>query len=268
MSDSSRATTVDQVLLQGGAASRTEARAWISQGRVAVDGRKIVSPDEWIYGGQRVSVDGKALRLGPKRHLVLYKPKGYLCTYKDSEGRPTAFDLLRDLKQKVFYTSRLEMDASGLLILTNDSALQEQLTNPESRVPETYMVKTSKLLTDEQLDHLRRGVDLEDGRTQPAVVVRVRDSEKYSFLEITIAGGRNRQVQRMVESQGAVVLKLVRTKIGPLELAGLEVGKYRYLTDEEVRSLVPLPAKALRDRRETPATPEPRGSQVWRQGKQ
>ena len=269
MADSSRAKTVDRVLSKAGLGSRTEARQWIAQGRVAVDGRKVMSPDEWVDPGQRVSFDGKPLLTAPKRYLLLYKPKGYLTTYKDPEGRPTVYALLEDVTQKVFYAGRLDMDTSGLLIMTNDSALQEHLTNPESHVPKTYLVKASKLLSDEQLDNLRRGVELDDGPTRPAVVKRVRDSEKYTFFEITITEGRNRQVRRMVESQGAVVLKLVRTKIGPLEIAGLEIGKYRFLTEDEVRSLMPRPAKVQKDRREPPPVPEQRsrGPQTRPQGK-
>ena len=273
MADSPRAKTLDRVLSKAGLGSRTEARQWIAQGRVAVDGRKVLSPDEWVDPGQRVSFDGKPLLIAPKRYLLLYKPKGYLTTYKDPEGRPTVYALLQDVTQKVFYAGRLDMDTSGLLIMTNDSALQEHLTNPDSHVPKTYLVKASKLLSDEQLDNLRRGVELDDGPTRPAVVTRVRDSEKYTFFEITITEGRNRQVRRMVESQGAVVLKLVRTKIGPLEIAGLEIGKYRYLTEEEVRSLMPRAAKspviAPKEQHEPPPAREPRsrGPQARPKGK-
>jgi pseudouridine synthase len=104
-------------------------------------------------------------------------------------------------------------------------------------VPKTYLVKSSIKLTDEQLQQLRDGIELNDGLTRPARVRRVRDSEKYTHLEITLTEGRNRQVRRMIEALGATVLKLVRVKIGPIPIAGLQIGKWRSLTPAEVRAL-------------------------------
>ena len=106
---------------------------------------------------------------------------------------------------------RLDQDTTGLLILTNDSAFGDHITSPESKVPKTYLVKASMLLDDEQLEQLRQGLALADGPTRPAIVKRIRDAAKYTFFEITITEGRNRQVRRMVEALGAKVLKLVRT---------------------------------------------------------
>jgi pseudouridine synthase len=139
--------------------------------------------------------------------------------------------------QWVFPVGRLDLDSSGLLILTNDSQFAERLTNPVHRVPKTYQVKASTLLTDEQLDLLRRGVTLSDGPTRPAVVKRLRDSAKYTFLEITLTEGRNRQVRRMVDAVGSKVLKLVRTAIGPVRIGDLPIGKQRPLTADEIRQL-------------------------------
>ena len=113
----------------------------------------------------------------------------------------------------------------------------------ESKVAKTYLVKSSMLLNDEHLDRLHNGLELADGPTRPAEVKRIRDSARYTFFEITITEGRNRQVRRMVEALGAKVLKLVRTQIGPIAIAGLEIGKHRALTPEEVRMLIGTPAK-------------------------
>jgi pseudouridine synthase len=112
------------------------------------------------------------------------------------------------------------------------------VTNPENKIDKTYLVKASTLLSGDQLEQLRNGLVLSDGPTQPAVVKRVRDSEKYTFLEITIREGRNRQVRRMIEAIGSKVLKLVRIEIGGLRIGELQIGKYRELTAEEVRQLV------------------------------
>ena len=132
---------------------------------------------------------------------------------------------------------RLDLDTSGLLILTNDTQFAERLTNPEHKVLKTYQLKASTILADEQIDQLRKGVTLVDGPTRPAIVKRLRDTAKYTFLEITITEGRNRQVRRMLEAIGSKVLKLVRTAIGGVRIGELPIGKHRPLTDEEVSHL-------------------------------
>jgi 23S rRNA pseudouridine2605 synthase len=230
--------TLERVLSKAGLGSRTEARRWIAQGRVAVDGRKTLSPDEWVDAAkQRITFDGKPLRAAEPRTILLYKPKGYITTYKDPQGRPTIYSLLGGLKEKVFSAGRLDLDTSGLLILTNNGDLLERLTNPDYHVPKTYLVKASKLLSDADLDRLRQGIELDDGPTRPAKVTRLRDSERYTHFEITLTEGRNRQVRRMVEALGAVVLKLVRTRIGTLTIGDLPIGTWRELTLEELRTI-------------------------------
>jgi len=233
-----RKKTLDRVISQAGIGSRKEARQWIGAGRVAVDGKKIQTPDEWVDPErQRVTLDGKPLRAAKKIYLLLYKPKGYVTTYKDPDGRPTVYDLLKDVPEKVFSAGRLDLNSTGLLIFTNDGEFADRITSPESHVPKTYLVKASILLSDDQLDQLRRGVVLTDGPTRPAEVKRVRDSGHYTFFEITITEGRNRQVRRMVETLGAKVLKLVRTEIGSIRIGELQIGKYRPLTEQEIQGL-------------------------------
>jgi len=233
-----RKKTLDRVLSQAGLGSRTEARRWIAEGRVAVDGKKIQTPDAWVDPEhQKVTLDGRPMRSARKIYLLLYKPKGYVTTYKDPDNRPTVYELLKDVPDKVFSAGRLDLDSSGLLIFTNDGTFADRITSPESHVPKTYLVKASMLLTDEQLDQLHRGVVLSDGPTRPADVKRIRSSERYTLFEITLTEGRNRQVRRMVETLGAKVLKLVRTKFGEIEIGDLQIGKYRMLTDREIRDL-------------------------------
>lgn len=237
-----RRRTLDRVISKAGLGSRTEARSWIGAGRVTVNGKKVQSPDAWVDPERdRVMVDGRPLSARGARekvYLLLYKPKGYLTTYKDPEGRPTVYDLIADRKQWMFPVGRLDQDTTGLLIMTNDTEFGDYITSPASKVPKTYLVKASTLLTDDQLDQLRRGIELSDGPTCPAIVERVRDSARYTFFEITITEGRNRQVRRIVEALGSKVLKLVRTRIGPIEIGSLEIGKFRALTPKEVSLLV------------------------------
>jgi 23S rRNA pseudouridine2605 synthase len=230
--------TLDRAISKAGLGSRTEARSWIGAGRISVNGRIIQTPDHWVdLQRDKIVFDGKPIRSSEKIYWLLYKPKGYLTTYKDPEGRPTVYDLIPDRQAWLFPVGRLDLESSGLLILTNDTMLAERLTNPDFKVPKTYLVKCASLLPEEQLERLRSGVELSDGPTRPAVVQRVRDSAKHTFLEITISEGRNRQVRRMIEACGSKVLKLVRTAIGPLRIGDLAMGKYRELTGAELEAL-------------------------------
>jgi 23S rRNA pseudouridine2605 synthase len=230
--------TLDRAISKAGLGSRTEARSWIGEGRISVNGKIIQTPDHWVdLQRDKIVFDGKPIRASEKIYWLLYKPKGYLTTYKDPEGRPTVYDLIPDREAWVFPVGRLDLETSGLLIMTNDTALAERLTNPDFKVPKTYLVKSASLLSDEQLERLRQGIELSDGPTRPAVVQRVRDSGKHTFLEITISEGRNRQVRRMIEASDSKVLKLVRVAIGPLRIGDLTMGKYRELTAAELESL-------------------------------
>jgi pseudouridine synthase len=230
--------TLERVLSKAGLGSRVEARSWIHAGRVTVNDLIIRNPDQWVdLERDRVTFDGRPLQAREPVYLLLYKPTGYLTTYRDPQKRPTVYDLIADVGTFVSPVGRLDLDTSGLLLMTNDNQFAERVTNPESHVPKTYLVKASVRLTDEQLQQLRDGIELADGPTRPADVVRIRDSEKYTHFEITLTEGRNRQVRRMVEALGARVLKLVRVRIGAIGIGDLQIGKWRLLTPAEVRSI-------------------------------
>jgi pseudouridine synthase len=206
---------------------------------VAVNGVIIRNPDHWVDPERdRFTLDGKAPRSAPKTYLLLYKPKGYLTTRRDPEGRPTVYDLIADVKTWLSPVGRLDLDTSGLLLMTNDNDFAERIANPQHKTPKTYQLKAATLLGDEQIDQLRRGMDLSDGPTRPAQVTRLRDSAKRTFLEMTITEGRNRQVRRMIDAVGSRVLKLVRIAIGPIRIGDLQIGKWRNLTEAEVRALI------------------------------
>jgi pseudouridine synthase len=192
-----------------------------------VNGEKIRTPDVWVDpASDRVALDGRPLTARKKIYVLLYKPMGYLTTYKDPEGRPTVYDLLGGIKDWVFPVGRLDRDTTGLLIMTNDTAFGDAIIGPASKVPKTYLVKASLLLSDDQLGQVRKGMHLCDGPTRPAIVERIRDSAKYTFLEITITEGRNRQVRPMVEALGPKVLKLVRTRIGSVKSEVWRLGSF------------------------------------------
>ena len=230
--------TLERVLSKAGVGSRVDARSWIHAGRVKVNGRITRNPDQWIdMKRDRVLFDGEPLVARERIYLLLYKPTGYLTTYKDPEGRPTVYDLTADAGTFLSPVGRLDLVTSGLLLMTNDNQFAERVTNPNSHVPKTYLVKASAVLTDTQLQQLRDGLELADGLTRPALVTRLRDSGKYTHFEITLTEGRNRQVRRMVEALEAKVLKLVRVRIGRIAIGRLLIGKWRLLTAAEVASL-------------------------------
>lgn len=238
--------TLERVISKAGLGSRTEARSWIGAGRVRVNGRLIQTPDHWVdLERDCVTLDGRPVRPQQRMYLLLYKPKGYLTTYKDPQGRPTVYDLTHDIDQFMVPVGRLDLDTSGLLLMTNDTQFAEHVMNPDYKVPKTYLVKCGDILTDSQIEQLRSGVELRDGLTLPAVVSRMRDTGKYTFIEMTITEGRNRQVRRMIEAVGSKALKLVRTAIGPIRIGDLQVGAWRQLTVEERKSLL-APRRARR----------------------
>lgn len=230
--------TLERVLSKAGLGSRVEARRWVHARRVKVNGKVIENPDHWIdLERDRLTFDEQPLKARAFVYLLLYKPTGYLTTYKDPDGRPTVYDLIADAGTFLSPVGRLDLKTSGLLLMTNDNAFADRVTSPASHVPKTYLVKASTRLSDEQLEQLRRGIELADGPTRPAKVARVRDSGKYTHFEITLTEGRNRQVRRMVEALESHVLKLVRVQIGSISIGTLAIGHWRHLTPAEVKSL-------------------------------
>ena len=230
--------TLERVLSKAGLGSRTEARSWIHAGRVTVNGTATRNPDQWVdMERDKVRFDGTPLETRERVYVLLYKPTGYLTTYKDPKGRPTVYDLVKDVGTFLSPVGRLDLDTSGLLLMTNDNRLAERVTNPESHVPKTYLVTASPALSDAQLQRLRDGLELSDGPTRPARVTRVRNSETDTQFEMVLTEGRNRQVRRMVEALDANVQELVRIKLGPIPIGRLPIGKWRRLTPTEVARL-------------------------------
>ncbi len=222
------------MLSKAGIGSRTQARSWIHAGRVKVNGKVVENPDLWIdFQRDKVLFDGKPLRVRERVYILLNKPAGYITTFHDPEGRDTVYDLIPETGTFVSPVGRLDLDSSGLLLLTNDTQLAERLTNPDHKVPKTYLVTCAGELADEALALLGAGIEISDGLTRPAEVRRAGELR----IEITITEGRNRQVRRMIEAVGSKVVQLERTAIGPLTIAGLAAGQWRSLTPAEVRQL-------------------------------
>lgn len=230
---------LQKILAEAGVASRRGAERLIQAGRVRVNGRVIAElgakadPE-----ADRIELDGRPLQPREARcYVLLHKPAGYLTTRVDPRGRPTVFALLPELGVRLHPVGRLDGDAEGLLLLTNDGVLTYRLTHPRHGVPRVYEVQVEGRLTPADLATLRAGVLLEDG---PAVPERVRllgHEGGRSRLQVTLSEGRYREVKRIFQALGHPVRRLVRIQFGPLRLGRLPVGKWRPLTPAEVRAL-------------------------------
>ena len=233
------AMTLDRVLSRFGIASRTASLEVIRAGRLKVNGKVERDPERWVWPDRDVvHLDGKRLRPVPRTYLLLYKPKGVITSHGDPGGRKTIYALLGENGRWVAPVGRLDKDTSGLLLLTNDTEFGHAVMSPESQIAKAYMAKVNALMSNEVITQLAGGIEMKRGdRARPRSVRRLEDRGKYTWLEIVLTEGKNREVRRMVEAVGFKVLKLVRTRIGPLTLEGLEVGKCRPLTQREIAAL-------------------------------
>ncbi len=230
---------LQKILASAGVSSRREAEKIIASGRVVVNG-VIVSemgfkadPDNDI-----ITVDGKRISSGTRKiYILLHKPAGYVTTMKDPQGRPIVTDILVDVKERVFPVGRLDYNTEGLLLLTNDGEWANALAHPRHEVEKEYQVRVRGRVTPAQIGELSQGVDLDDGKTAPAEVKPIRESEKNTWLSVTIHEGRYRQVRRMCEAVSLQVVRLKRTRYGFLDLGKLKPGEYRILTGAEVARL-------------------------------
>lgn len=230
---------LQKILSHAGVASRREAEAIIVAGRVAVNGKVVTElgtkadPEK-----DRITLDGKPLRLKSERvYLLLYKPVGYVTTLKDPEGRPVVTDLLKGVGERVYPVGRLDYNTEGLLLLTNDGDWTNRLAHPRHEVEKEYIVKVRGRVSPEQVKRLASGVELDDGRTAPARVKIVQESDRNSRLSITIHEGRYRQVRRMCEAVSLMVVSLKRVRYGFLDLGELKPGEFRRLTPQEVKKI-------------------------------
>ena len=231
---------LQKYLALSGVASRRSSEKLIAEGHVAVNGRVItemgVQVDEYT---DKVTVDGVLCHLEEEKHYLAYnKPMGEVTTVTDPEGRATVMDKFRDYPVRLYPVGRLDYDSEGLILLTNDGDLMNELLHPSREVDKEYLVKVSNRVTDEEIRRLRAGVQLDDGRmTSPAQVRLIRYDTFSTTLLVTIHEGRNRQVRRMFTAVGHDVVSLKRTGFASIRLHDLPRGQWRHLTDAEVRKL-------------------------------
>lgn len=231
---------LQKYLAMSGVASRRASEKLIAEGHVAVNGLVVtemgVQVDE---AADRITVDGQLIHLEEEKHyLAYYKPVGEVTTVSDPEGRPTVMDKFRDYPVRLYPVGRLDFDSEGLLLLTNDGEMMNNMLHPSREVDKTYLAKVSNRVDEETIRRLRAGVRLDDERmTSPAKVRIVRYDAFDTVVLVTIHEGRYRQVRRMFDAVGHQVVTLKRVGFGPIQLGDLPRGQWRRLTDAEVRKL-------------------------------
>jgi len=231
------AERLQKILARAGLGSRRGCEEFILQGRVEVDGEVVTElgskadPDE-----QEIRLDGELVRTETSAHYLLYKPRGHICSLRAERGKPRAVDLIRD-PRRLYTVGRLDEESEGLIVVTNDGELTQLLTHPRYGVPKEYLVSVDGHADLAAIKRLRSGVHLAEGRTAPAEVQLARKGRRTE-LTVRISEGLNRQVRRMIAAVGLKVGKLVRVRIGNLTVGSLKPGRYRRLSDAEVRALL------------------------------
>ena len=229
---------LQKYLAECGVASRRAAEKMISDGRVSVDGQTITEMGVQVEIGQDIRVDGKLVTPEPDKYYIMYhKPAGEVTTVSDPEGRATVLDRFRDFPARLYPVGRLDYDSEGLLLLTNDGALTEQLLHPSHEVEKVYLARVSNELTPDEARRLENGVMVDGRKTARAKVKILGFKSLYTDILVTIHEGRNRQVRKMVEQVGHQVVMLRRIRFGPLKLGELPRGMWRELTQEELKEL-------------------------------
>ena len=232
---------LQKYLAQCGVASRRKCEELILQGRVQVNGVTVTELGTKINPEKdKIKFDRKDIKQSPKLvYILLNKPIGYVTTADDQFGRDTVLDLVK-VKERIVPVGRLDMYTSGALILTNDGDFVYQVTHPKHEIEKTYTVTIKGIVQNSEVEQLRNGIKIDDYITKPArVKILKTDTEKdISRLEITIHEGKNRQVRKMCEAVGRKVLALHRSKIGGIGVKDIELGKWRYLTANEVQQIL------------------------------
>ena len=228
---------LQKVLARAGLGSRRSVERLIAEGRVSVNGRQARLGQRVEAGSDQVELDGSKLVLDERTlHYLLNKPYGVVSTARDPEGRPTVMELI-DAPSRVWPVGRLDFDSEGALVMTNDGQLTQRLTHPKFAVPKTYVVEVRGDLGRGAVARMRAGVELDDGLSRAAGARLLRRSAGSTLVEVTLTGGRNRELRRLFDAVGHPVDRLVRVSIGPLMLGRLRPGGWRRLKSEEVRAL-------------------------------
>ena len=228
---------LQKILASAGFGSRRQCEELIEQGRVEVNGTVAKLGCKVDPVRAEVKVDGERLKSVKPIYLALFKPKGYLCTDSDQQGRARTIELIPPSFGRLFLIGRLDKDSEGLILLTNDGALSEHLTHPKYAVPKIYRVQVAGELTESGVQQLREGVYLAEGLAKVENVVIKGRHKQSTILEMTLTEGMNREIRRLLARLGHKVMTLIRIAVGPVRLGKMAPGEWRKLTQIEVERL-------------------------------
>ncbi len=228
---------LSKLLSRYGVASRRQAEEWIKAGRVTVEGVPAQLGQKADAATEAIAVDGVPLtKTPPKRCLMLYKPRGYVTTLSDEQGRPTVSDLVKDCGFRLYPIGRLDLNSEGLLLMTNDGDLANHLTHPSHEVEKEYQVRVTGPVQ-RALPLLRQSIEIDGERVRGAQIHVIRTKADSTLLSFVITQGKNRQIRRMCKAAGLTVHRLRRIREGTIRLGDLPAGKWRWLTEDELCSL-------------------------------
>ncbi len=229
---------LQKYLAHAGVASRRTAEEMIKQGRVAVNNIVVENMGFTVTNDDYITVDGKPVSIEEEKvYIVLNKPVGYVSTSKDQFGRPTVLDLVKDVGKRLYPVGRLDYDTSGLILLTNDGDFTYRLTHPKHEINKVYEAVISGFPEKSEIKSFESGLKIEDYQTSPAKFLVLEKQGINTLVRITIHEGKNRQVRKMCEAIGHKVLTLKRIQMGPIALDNLPQGKWRHLSDKEIKML-------------------------------
>lgn len=236
---------LNRFLADCGLGSRRKVEELITAGRIKLNGETCTDLAQKVNPtSDELMLDGKLISARKQKlYIILNKPRGYVVTQSDEQGRQTVYSLLPDIAANLAYAGRLDKNSEGLLLFTNDTALINLLTHPNYKVEKVYRVDIDRPLRKRELDSLRNGIEIEGGITQKAGVFVKEETETSMSLKMVITEGRKRQIRLMIEAVGAKVRRLRRMQFGPIKLKELPLGRWRHLDAGEVRALFSVKSK-------------------------
>lgn len=233
---------LNRFLASCGLGSRRAVERYITSGRVKVNGKVVTELATAVdHKRDRVVFDDEPLSLGGgSSYILLNKPRGYLTTARDDFGRPTVMEAVRGFPHRVFPVGRLDMNSTGLVLLTNDGELAYRLSHPRYEIKKTYLAKVQGQPQEADLARLRQGIEFDEGKTSPAQIEVKSEAADYTLIQVEVHEGKKRQIRKMFRAIGHRVLELERIRLGNLELGDLKRGEWRELRDDEVSGLKEL----------------------------
>ncbi len=230
---------LQKFMADNGVASRRKCEELIEQGLVKVNGITAYIGDKVDPKKDKVSVRGKKIAVSDNlRYILLHKPRGYITTMQDEQGRKCVAELVKDVGVRVYPVGRLDRESEGMLLMTNDGAFSNAMTHPTRHVPKTYRVTIRPSISDEQIAAFQDGIEIDGRMTAPASIRVIDKSEGRVVVEVIIYEGRNRQIRKMFDALDIEVARLKRTAVGSIKLGMLPQGKWRELNEDEVRKLM------------------------------